>query len=159
MITKKKLSLKTAFRYYFKPNILSANGSIIVTDPKGELLRDCGNSLKKKGYTIKAGGQVQRGLEALMSLGPDGLYEIETSDSKAAQDINAAIVYLYKNLNSNAKHVFLNKYPPTDILNKVHILPRKYPKVLRQLLHALFHLCLTTLLRTFQLFSFFEKDF
>lgn len=40
-------------RYYFKPNILSANGSIIVTDPKGELLRDCGSSLKKKGYTIK----------------------------------------------------------------------------------------------------------
>ena len=34
-------------RYYFKPNILSANGSIIVTDPKGELLRDCGNSRKK----------------------------------------------------------------------------------------------------------------
>ncbi len=40
-------------RYYFKPNILSANGSIIVTDPKAELLRDCGYSLKKKGYTIK----------------------------------------------------------------------------------------------------------
>ena len=40
-------------RYYFKPNILSANGSIIVTDPKGELLRDCGYSLKNKGYTIK----------------------------------------------------------------------------------------------------------
>ena len=40
-------------RYYFKPNILSATGSIIVTDPKGELLRDCGYSLKKKGYTIK----------------------------------------------------------------------------------------------------------
>lgn len=28
-------------------------GSIIVTDPKSELLRDCGYSLKKKGYTIK----------------------------------------------------------------------------------------------------------
>lgn len=40
-----------------------------------------------------------------MSLGPDGLYEIETSDSKAAQDINSAIVYLYKNLNTNAKNV------------------------------------------------------
>lgn len=40
-------------RYYFKPNILSANGTIIVTDPKGELLRDCGYSLKKKGYDIK----------------------------------------------------------------------------------------------------------
>lgn len=59
----------------------------------------------QKGYTVKAGGQVQRGLEALMSLGPDGLYEIETSDSKAAQDINSAIVYLYKNLNTNAKNV------------------------------------------------------
>ena len=40
-------------RYYFKPNILNANGTIIVTDPKGELLRDCGYSLKKKGYDIK----------------------------------------------------------------------------------------------------------
>ncbi len=40
-------------RYYFKPNILNATGSIIVTDPKAELLRDCGYSLKKKGYTIK----------------------------------------------------------------------------------------------------------
>lgn len=57
----------------------------------------------QKGYTIKAGGQVQRGLEALMSL--DRLYEVESSDSKAAQDINAAIIYLYKNLNNNAKHV------------------------------------------------------
>lgn len=59
----------------------------------------------QKGYTVKAGGQVQRGLEALMSLGPNGFYEIETSDSKAAQDINSAIVYLYKNLNTNAKNV------------------------------------------------------
>lgn len=59
----------------------------------------------QKGYPVKAGGQVQRGLEALMSLGPDGLYEIETSDSKAAQDINSAIIYLYKNLNTNAKNV------------------------------------------------------
>lgn len=40
-------------RYYFKPNILSANGTIIVTDPKGELLNDCGYALKQKGYTIK----------------------------------------------------------------------------------------------------------
>jgi len=40
-------------RYFFKPNILNANGTIIVTDPKAELLRDCGYSLKKKGYTIK----------------------------------------------------------------------------------------------------------
>ena len=36
-------------RYYFKPNILNANGeTIILTDPKGELLRDCGMSLINK---------------------------------------------------------------------------------------------------------------
>lgn len=35
-------------RYYFKPNILNANGSIIVTDPKGELLRDCRQFFKEK---------------------------------------------------------------------------------------------------------------
>lgn len=40
-------------RYFFKPNILNATGTIIVTDPKAELLRDCGYSLKQKGYTIK----------------------------------------------------------------------------------------------------------
>ena len=28
-------------------------GTIIVTDPKAELLKDCGYSLKQKGYTIK----------------------------------------------------------------------------------------------------------
>ena len=40
-------------RYFFKPNILNATGTIVVTDPKGELLRDCGYSLKKRGYKIK----------------------------------------------------------------------------------------------------------
>lgn len=59
----------------------------------------------QKGYTVKAGGQVQRGLEALMGLGPDGLYEYEGSESKAAQDINAAIAYIYRNLNNNARNV------------------------------------------------------
>lgn len=41
-------------RYYFKPNILNVAGeSIIVTDPKGELLRDCGKSLINAGYDIR----------------------------------------------------------------------------------------------------------
>lgn len=79
-------------------------GMKTIMDQVIDTIKKFGTS-SQKGYTIKAGGQVQRGLEALMSLGPDGLYKIETSDSKAAQDINAAIVYLYKNLNSNAKHV------------------------------------------------------
>ena len=41
-------------RYFFKPNILNAEGTIVITDPKGEILRDCGYSLLQKGYTIKA---------------------------------------------------------------------------------------------------------
>lgn len=40
-------------RFFVKPNILQANTSIVITDPKGELLRDTGYSLKQQGYRIK----------------------------------------------------------------------------------------------------------
>ncbi len=40
-------------RYYAKPNIMNANTSFVVLDPKGELLRDTGNLLKEKGYEVK----------------------------------------------------------------------------------------------------------
>lgn len=40
-------------RFYAKPNIMQANTSFIVLDPKGELLRDTGYMLKEKGYDIK----------------------------------------------------------------------------------------------------------
>lgn len=40
-------------RFYAKPNIMQANTSFIVLDPKGEILRDMGNMLKEKGYNIK----------------------------------------------------------------------------------------------------------
>ena len=40
-------------RFYCKPNILQANTSFVVLDPKGEILRDTGNFLKKEGYEIK----------------------------------------------------------------------------------------------------------
>lgn len=40
-------------RYFCKPNVLSANTSLFVLDPKGEILRDTGNALKKKGYRIR----------------------------------------------------------------------------------------------------------
>lgn len=41
-------------RYYFKVNILNNCGeTLIVTDPKGELLRDCGMSLVNRGYDIR----------------------------------------------------------------------------------------------------------
>ncbi len=40
-------------RFYAKPNIMQANTSFVVLDPKGELLRDTGSLLKEKGYDIK----------------------------------------------------------------------------------------------------------
>ena len=40
-------------RYYAKPNIMQANTSFVILDPKGELLRDTGHLLEEKGYVIK----------------------------------------------------------------------------------------------------------
>ncbi len=40
-------------RFYAKPNIMQANTSFVILDPKGEILRDTGHLLKKKGYKVK----------------------------------------------------------------------------------------------------------
>lgn len=40
-------------RFYAKPNIMQANTSFVILDPKGEILRDTGNLLKAKGYDIR----------------------------------------------------------------------------------------------------------
>ena len=40
-------------RFYGKPNIMQCNTSFVITDPKGELLRDTGYLLEKEGYDIK----------------------------------------------------------------------------------------------------------
>ena len=40
-------------RFYAKPNIMQANTSYVVLDPKGEILRDTGYLLKRYGYDIK----------------------------------------------------------------------------------------------------------
>ena len=40
-------------RFYALPNILNANCSFIILDPKGEILRATGNVLRSKGYEIK----------------------------------------------------------------------------------------------------------
>ena len=40
-------------RYYAKPNIMNANTSFVVLDPKGELAASTGGLLKKKGYVIR----------------------------------------------------------------------------------------------------------
>lgn len=40
-------------RFYAKPNLMQANTSFVVLDPKGENLRDTGKLLEAKGYEIK----------------------------------------------------------------------------------------------------------
>ena len=38
---------------YCKPNVMQCNSSFVITDPKGEILRDTGELLKKKGYEVR----------------------------------------------------------------------------------------------------------
>jgi type IV secretion system protein VirD4 len=40
-------------RFYAKPNVMQANTSFVVLDPKGEILRDTGNLLEGKGYEVR----------------------------------------------------------------------------------------------------------
>lgn len=40
-------------RFYAKPNLMQANTSFVVLDPKGENLRDTGHLLEKKGYEVR----------------------------------------------------------------------------------------------------------
>ena len=40
-------------RFYCKPNMMQANTSFVILDPKGEIVRDVGKLLETKGYEIK----------------------------------------------------------------------------------------------------------
>lgn len=40
-------------RAFCKPGVMSANCSYLITDPKGEMLRSCGQLLKDEGYDVK----------------------------------------------------------------------------------------------------------
>ena len=40
-------------RFYCKPNIMQANTSFVILDPKGEILRDTGGLLEAKGYEVR----------------------------------------------------------------------------------------------------------
>lgn len=40
-------------RFYAKPNLMQLNCSYVFTDPKGQVLEECGYMLKKHGYKIK----------------------------------------------------------------------------------------------------------
>ena len=40
-------------RFYAKPNVMQANTSFVILDPKGEIARDEGHLLEEKGYVVK----------------------------------------------------------------------------------------------------------
>ncbi len=40
-------------RFFAKPNVMQANTSLIILDPKGEIARDEGHLLEEKGYSVK----------------------------------------------------------------------------------------------------------
>lgn len=40
-------------RFYAKPNVMQANTSMVILDPKGEILRDTGFLLEQKGYEVR----------------------------------------------------------------------------------------------------------
>lgn len=99
-------------RYFFKPNILNADGTIIVTDPKSELLRDCGYSLKQKGYDIKVLNLDQKfksnrynPLKYVKHVPKEALtleqQEKWTKDTIAEDDVMSLIDVIFKNTKSD----------------------------------------------------------
>ncbi len=40
-------------RFYCKPNLMQANTSFVILDPKGEIVRDVGELLESKGYEVR----------------------------------------------------------------------------------------------------------
>lgn len=40
-------------RFYAKPNVMQANTSMVILDPKGEILRDTGQLLRERGYEVR----------------------------------------------------------------------------------------------------------
>ena len=40
-------------RFYCKPNVMQANASFVILDPKGEILRDTGRLLEERGYEVR----------------------------------------------------------------------------------------------------------
>lgn len=46
-------------RFFAKPNIMQLNTSYVITDPKGELLRSCGEMLRAAGYKVRVFNTIQ----------------------------------------------------------------------------------------------------
>jgi len=48
-------------RYELKPNLLQMNCSYVITDPKGEILQACGETLRRNGYKVRVFDLVEMG--------------------------------------------------------------------------------------------------
>lgn len=46
-------------RFFAKPNIMQLNTSYVITDPKGELLKSCGEMLRAAGYKVRVFNTIQ----------------------------------------------------------------------------------------------------
>lgn len=40
-------------RYFLKPNLMAMNTSYVITDPKGDILKECGEMLRRNGYNVR----------------------------------------------------------------------------------------------------------
>ena len=47
-------------RFFCKPNAMQCNTSMVILDPKGEIVRDVGGLLEKKGYEVRVLDQIGR---------------------------------------------------------------------------------------------------
>ena len=105
---------KMAFDMDSIQNVSSAIGMKEIMNQVVDIVGKIGKDTSS-GYTSKVGSNVQKGLEYLfapMNTGNgtyltaiDGLYELKQTDSKAAQNINAAINYIFTHLTDAAKNV------------------------------------------------------
>lgn len=84
-------------RYYVKPNLLQANCSYVITDPKGELLEDTGDFFLKHGYKIKILNL--KDMDCSMCYNPFSYVEKETDIIKV---IDCLICNTNKNQNSTS---------------------------------------------------------
>ena len=105
---------KMAFDMDSIQNVSSAIGMKEIMNQVVDIVGKIGKDTSS-GYTPKVGNNVQKGLEYLFApmstengtylTAIDGLYELKQTDSKAAQNINAAVNYIFTHLTDAAKNV------------------------------------------------------
>lgn len=107
-------STNEAFRRDLIQDASSAIGMKEVMTQVATIIDGIGK-ITTQGYAAKVGNSVQKGLEYLMApldygngthlTAYDGLYELKQTNSNAAQNINAAVTYIFTNLTDAAKNV------------------------------------------------------